>query len=109
MTRGMSLEERALALDQFEPQRPPKAYKYDEMKLLVDQLPLVKTGNPAVRRMITHMTSAAGVEYSISEFSHGKPKGGCLTGHTGPPAVPGKLRQRNPLLPHRLYESEMIE
>lgn len=74
MTRGISLEKRALALDQSESQRLPKAYKYDEMKLLVDQLPLVKTGKPAVRRMTTHMTSAAGVEYSISQFSHGNPQ-----------------------------------
>jgi len=34
------------------------------MKLLADQLPVVKTGNPAVKRMMMQRTSAAGVDHS---------------------------------------------
>jgi hypothetical protein len=40
-------------------------YRYEETNDTADQLPLVKTGKPAVRIMMMHMTSAAGVEYSV--------------------------------------------
>lgn len=36
------------------------------MKRLVDQLPFVKTGKPAVKRIMIHMTSARGVENSVT-------------------------------------------
>jgi hypothetical protein len=34
------------------------------MNPLADQFPVVKTGNPAVRRMMMHRRRAVGVEYS---------------------------------------------
>ena len=42
-----------------------KAHRYDETKPLADQFPFVKTVNPEVRMIMTHITKAAGVEYTF--------------------------------------------
>lgn len=41
-----------------------ETHRYDDIKPLVDQFPLVKTGKPAVKRIIMQNTRATGVENS---------------------------------------------
>jgi hypothetical protein len=44
-------------------------YRYEDTKPAALQLPLVKFVKPAVKRMMTHITNAAGVPHSVASVS----------------------------------------
>ena len=70
-------------------------YRYDDTNDTADQLPLVKTGKPAVKMMMMHIARARGVENSVGEISEWAckycPKDAQLT---CPFRVPRKRRER---------------
>lgn len=83
-----------------------KTHRYDETNDTADQLPLVNTGKPAVKIMTTHMTSAAGVEYSVcDQYANHQFDYSGRRKLTSPSRMPRERRKWQALFLHRQHKS----